>query len=158
MTTDVADAQHPTPVSRRVAPRGVRRGAVLLWLLRLHLRYLRFDTALLSTLPDGGHRPLGQLAPHELAFAARWNHRISRVLSHLNAPYARCMKRALVLAMMLADEHDLDLVIGVRPDDPSDGHAWIERGGEVLLERFTAQSSPYVEIRRLRVAPFEEGR
>lgn len=154
----MTDAPHPTSVDRRVAPCGVRRGVVMLWLLRLHLRYLRFDTRLLSTLPHGGHRPLGRLASHELAFAGLWNHRISRVLSRLHAPYARCMKRALVLAMMLADEHELDLVIGVRPDDPSEGHAWLERDGRVLLERFTAQSSPYIEIRRLHVAPFEKRR
>jgi len=39
-------------------------------LIRLHLRYLRFDTVLLATLPHGRHRPLGHLVGQGLAYAA----------------------------------------------------------------------------------------
>ena len=85
-----------------------------------------------------------------------WNHRISDLLQRLNAPYARCMKRALVMAMMLPDEPHLELVMGVRPGEPTLGHAWLEADGEVLLEGFAAHDSPYVTIRRLRVAPYQK--
>lgn len=127
-------------------------GISLFW---LHLRFLGFHTSRLDLLRRQGVPstwwPLPSLTDSELVFANCWNQRISRVLTRVNAPYARCMKRCYVLTILLTGRRDLDFVIGVMPGMEGEGHAWLEQGGKVIADSFDREKTPFHEIMRFSV-------
>ena len=106
---------------------------------------------MLEKLPVGEHKAVFSLTDDELTKANRWNQRISACLQHFNAPYSKCMKRALVMAMMLGNRHNLKLVIGMQPNEPTVGHAWLELCGEIVAEKYDAVATTYVPIKYLAV-------
>ena len=143
----------PKLLARLRALRSPRCWLIVGALTRLHVRYWFFEPVILPMLSSGKHQQVLSLTASEMQFASTWNYRISKLLILVNAPYALCMKRSLVMAMMLEGEQDLWLVMGILAEDHLQGHAWLELNGVPLCESFVKADCPYIEIRRLYVRP-----
>ncbi len=122
----------------------------------LHLRYLWFHPRVLERLEGQGIDRLIYLTDLEYQMASVWNRRLGNLLIGAGVPYARCMKRSLIAAHLLGGRDGMFIVIGVLPEKPTEGHAWLELDGEIVAERFDPRLNPYVEIRRIAVRSCEK--
>jgi len=129
----------------------LRRISIVLKIVFLHAKFFWFKSKMILELESGTYRSIENLSESEYEFAKTWNFRISRVLTAFSAPYSRCMKRALIMALMLGKQNELYYLIGVEKENPLTGHAWLELNREVVFEDFTRANSPFTEVRRMRV-------
>lgn len=137
---------------KRVRYRYLRRMMIVSALIVLHIRYFIFRTSRLEKLRLQGLRrvwfPLPRLTPSEYNFANHWNLRISKLLMAAGAPYAKCMKRCLVIAHLMPVGSSLEMVIGIVPGENQEGHAWLEIDGKMVAEIFDPDNEPFREILR----------
>ena len=117
--------------------------------LFLHLRYLTFSSLTLSSIiRKKPYLPkIVRLA--DLCTLRRINNRATNILNRIGVPNEFCLKSSTILALSTMHLENIQIVIGINKENPTRGHAWVERDSIIISSDSHFSIQRYSIIKRI---------
>ena len=117
--------------------------------LFLHVRYLKFSSLTLAAIiRNKPHLPRVVTIP-DIWLTERVNSKATKFLNRIGVPNEFCLKSSTILALCTMHLESVNIVIGVNKDDPSQGHAWVERNSIIISNDSPLSIEKYLIIKKI---------